>query len=658
MTSSYPLDSNDKESRFSHGITKFNIKPRDGIQYLQRQELIGSTPIEVAEFLCSRRLFRGRSTLQSGLNKRKIGEYLGYYGGKSEVEIQYHCNLLAEYLKHTPMEGVDLDVGLRRWLETFVLPGEAQMIDRMVQAFAAWYHVSNLGTFRHQDTAHVLAFAVIMLHTDAHNKQIKKKMTEAQFVKMMRGIDQGTDLNATMLSNVYHRTITKKFALDHHEHGVVTFFNANREGWLWKCGSNSQKRWKKRWFLINNHCLYYFKTKPEVGLDNTLSCRCVIPLEDLTVKLKSNGKFNIRAAREGARLKTAKRNNKGTLIQGSHTKITFRAESSETAKQWVDDIQVEMTPNPFLFHMQRLAAGQNENLKSVQEMKTDGSDGESGGGSISREHEKKEIEKECRSSEDNDYMRDDGQLMTDSELETDDEHDFDSGNKGMLDFYQSNDESSDPEGNDSEESFARKVTKREDTTNELEEEKKKEEKEEEEEEEKKEEKKEAGREEKKEAGREEEEEEVEKQEEEKQEEEKQEEEKQEEKKKEEESTEETEEKIQTTAKRTETIDSEEVGQSEDQINGGTISSTQVHTTQPTNNFPDLVSSEDGATDDDSEIAHINMFQVKEGSKAETRVSPDTDNGRSPTLSMSDDTTPLSVGKTNSSSSIVSEGSFL
>ena len=100
-----------------------------------------------------------------------------------------------------------------------------------------------------------------------------------------------------------------------------------------------------------------------------------------------------------------------------------------------------------------------------------------------------------------------------------------------------------------------------------------------------------------------------------------------------------------------------MGQSEDQINGRTISSTQVHTTQPTNNFPDLVSSEDVATDDDSEIAHINMFQVKQGSKA-ARISPDTDNGRSPTLSMSDDTTPLSVGKTNSSRSIVSEGNSL
>ena len=152
--------------------------------------------------------------------------------------------------------------------------------------------------------------------------------------------------------------------------------------------------------------------------------------------------------------------------------MSFRAESAEEANQWVDDIYVEMAPNPFLFHMQRLAAGQTENLKSIHEMKTGGSDGESGGGSTSREHEKKEIEKECRSSGDNDYMRDDGQLMTDSELETDDEHDFDSRNKGMLDFYQSNDESSDPEGNDSEESFARKVTKREDTTNELEEEKK------------------------------------------------------------------------------------------------------------------------------------------------------------------------------------------
>ena len=37
-----------------------------------------------------------------------------------------------------------------------------------------------------------------------------------------------------------------------------TFFNPDREGWLWKQGGR-YKSWKRRWFILNDNCLYYFE---------------------------------------------------------------------------------------------------------------------------------------------------------------------------------------------------------------------------------------------------------------------------------------------------------------------------------------------------------------------------------------------------------------
>ena len=37
-----------------------------------------------------------------------------------------------------------------------------------------------------------------------------------------------------------------------------TFFNPDREGWLWKQGGRV-KSWKRRWFILNDNCLYYFE---------------------------------------------------------------------------------------------------------------------------------------------------------------------------------------------------------------------------------------------------------------------------------------------------------------------------------------------------------------------------------------------------------------
>ena len=58
---------------------------------------------------------------------------------------------------------------LRAFLSPFRLPGEAQKIDRFMEAFSAEYHRANPGTFNEQDTAYTLAFSVIMLNTDHFN---------------------------------------------------------------------------------------------------------------------------------------------------------------------------------------------------------------------------------------------------------------------------------------------------------------------------------------------------------------------------------------------------------------------------------------------------------------------------------------------------------
>ncbi len=60
------------------------------------------------------------------------------------------------------------------------LPGEAQKIDRLMEKFAERYLKCNPGSFRSADVAYVLAYSVIMLNTDQHNPQVKKKMTKVR----------------------------------------------------------------------------------------------------------------------------------------------------------------------------------------------------------------------------------------------------------------------------------------------------------------------------------------------------------------------------------------------------------------------------------------------------------------------------------------------
>jgi brefeldin A-resistance guanine nucleotide exchange factor 1 len=102
--------------------------------------------------------------------------------------------------------GLRLDTALRNFLEKFRLPGEALMIDRIIEAFSKHYFAQNADSvLGHEDTVFVLSFSLIMLQTDLHSRQIaeEKKMTLAQFVRNNRGINQGADVPREMLEELY-----------------------------------------------------------------------------------------------------------------------------------------------------------------------------------------------------------------------------------------------------------------------------------------------------------------------------------------------------------------------------------------------------------------------------------------------------------------------
>ncbi len=61
-------------------------------------------------------------------------------------------------------------MAIRVYLESFRLPGEAQKINRVMESFGKAYHAQCPALFRNADAVYILAYSVILLNTDQHNR--------------------------------------------------------------------------------------------------------------------------------------------------------------------------------------------------------------------------------------------------------------------------------------------------------------------------------------------------------------------------------------------------------------------------------------------------------------------------------------------------------
>ncbi|KAM9475130.1 IQ motif and SEC7 domain-containing protein 1 isoform 2-T2 [Clarias gariepinus] len=191
-----PAFNNDVVQRRQYriGLNLFNKKPEKGIQYLIERGFMSDTPVGIARFILERK----------GLSRQMIGEFLG------NRQKQFNKDVLDCVLDEMDFSGMDLDDALRKFQAQIKVQGEAQKVERLVEAFSQRYCVCNpvlVRQFQNPDTIFILAFAIILLNTDMYSPNVKpeRKMKLDDFIKNLRGVDNGQDIPRDLLVGIYHR---------------------------------------------------------------------------------------------------------------------------------------------------------------------------------------------------------------------------------------------------------------------------------------------------------------------------------------------------------------------------------------------------------------------------------------------------------------------
>ena len=90
---------------------------------------------------------------------------------------------LRKYMRGFAYFGDSIDMAVRKMLMEVELPKETQQIDRLLQGFADRYCECNPGIFASTDEAYFVAFSILLLHSDTHNKNNKRKMQKQDYVR-------------------------------------------------------------------------------------------------------------------------------------------------------------------------------------------------------------------------------------------------------------------------------------------------------------------------------------------------------------------------------------------------------------------------------------------------------------------------------------------
>jgi len=188
-----------RKTALNNAIRAFNYKPKRGMTALLQDGFIPtSDPEDIARFLL---------THNDRINKKALGEFLG----EGDEENKQIMAAFVDGMEFGRTRFVD---ALRRFLQAFRLPGEAQKIDRLMLKFAEKYCAGNPNAFANADTAYVLGYSVIMLNTDQHSSQVKKRMTIEDFIKNNRGINDGQSLPDDYLQGIYDEIQQNEIVLD------------------------------------------------------------------------------------------------------------------------------------------------------------------------------------------------------------------------------------------------------------------------------------------------------------------------------------------------------------------------------------------------------------------------------------------------------------
>ncbi|XP_065181030.1 Golgi-specific brefeldin A-resistance guanine nucleotide exchange factor 1-like [Sycon ciliatum] len=210
------------------GTDLFNSKPKKGLTFLQEHGIFSSTVTaeECADFLKN----------NCRLDKKVIGEYIGE---------RKNTEVMEQFVRKFDFANQSMDVGLRQFLESFRLPGEAPVILRLLEAFSAYWLECNPEAqeqVAEAESASVLAYAIIMLNTDQHNPRSVNPMTFQDFKRNQRGTNGGKNYPDEMLMEIYKNIKENEIVMPAEQTGEV------KENYLWKLllsrGTSSEGRFR------------------------------------------------------------------------------------------------------------------------------------------------------------------------------------------------------------------------------------------------------------------------------------------------------------------------------------------------------------------------------------------------------------------------------
>uniref|UniRef100_A0A8C4XES2 Golgi brefeldin A resistant guanine nucleotide exchange factor 1 n=1 Tax=Erpetoichthys calabaricus TaxID=27687 RepID=A0A8C4XES2_ERPCA len=206
-TSQEVCDIKNKKKLLIEGTKLFNQKPKKGIQLLLEYGLLNS-PVnnnEIALWLRE----------NPGLDKKMIGEYIS--DRKNE-------DILKCFVRTFSFHGLRIDDALRLYIEAFRLSGEAPVVQRLLEAFADIWNEANGFPFASNDATFLLAYAVIMLNTDQHNRNVRKQnvpMTVEEFKKNLKGVNGSLDFDQNMLEDIYNAIKNNEIVMPDEQSGLV-----------------------------------------------------------------------------------------------------------------------------------------------------------------------------------------------------------------------------------------------------------------------------------------------------------------------------------------------------------------------------------------------------------------------------------------------------
>lgn len=196
------------------GAAKFNESAKAGLAFLASQGIIANLedPKSITRFL------KGTTRI----DKKVLGEYISKRSNDA---------ILDAFMDLFNFTGQRVDEALRQILNTFRLPGESQLIERIVTVFAEKYCSSDTPEgIADKDAVYVLTYAIIMLNTDQHNPNMKQaRMAFTDFARNLRGVNGGKDFDPEYLQGIYDSIRTQEIILPEEHDNKHAFEHAWKE---------------------------------------------------------------------------------------------------------------------------------------------------------------------------------------------------------------------------------------------------------------------------------------------------------------------------------------------------------------------------------------------------------------------------------------------